>query len=90
MAVSRKAGELLAGGTSLALQTLVTRIEQDLDVAKPAIVAALCNMLWHSEMDTDLHQLIFGAGNTGFSPGAWVQLRTAQTKVAEYNQGETS
>lgn len=90
IAVSRKAGEWLAEGTSLALQTLVARIEQDLGVARPAIVAALCHMLWHGEVDTDLHQLIFVAGNTGFSPGAWVQLRTAQTKVAEYNQGERS
>lgn len=88
IAVSRKAGEWLAEGTSLALQTLVAQIEQDLGVARPAIVAALCHMLWHGEMDTDLHQLIFGAGNTGFSPGAWGQLRTAQTKVVEYNQGE--
>lgn len=88
IAVSRKAGERLAEGAPLGLQTLVVWIEQDLGIARSMIVAALCHMLWHGEMDTDLHQLIFVAGNTGFSPGAWVHLRTGQTKVVEYNQGE--
>ena len=88
IAVSRKAGEWLAEGTSLALQTLVARIEQELDITRPTIVAALCHMLWHGEINTDLHQLIFWAGNTGFSPDAWVQWRTAPGKVAEYDPGE--
>lgn len=88
IAVSRKASERLAEGTPVGLQTLVARIELDSGVARTVIVAALCHMLWHGEMDTDLHRLIFVAGNTGFSPDAWGQLRTAQTKMVECNQGE--
>lgn len=88
LAVSRMAGEQLAEGRPVALQTLVIQIEQELGITRSVIVAALCHMLWHGQINTDLHRLIFVAGNAGFSPFAWVQVRTAPVKVAEYGQGE--
>jgi hypothetical protein len=88
LAVSRMAGEELAAKSPVALQTLVTRIEQKLGIPRPTIVATLCHMLWAGQMETDLSQLIFGAGNVGFSPAAWVQMRIEPVTVAEYSQGE--
>jgi hypothetical protein len=88
LAVSRMAGEQLAEESPVALQTLVTRIEQELGITRPVIVSALCHMLWSGQIETDLHQLIFGTGNVEFSPDAWVQVRIEQEKVTEYSQGD--
>jgi len=79
LAVSRAAGEQLAAGGPVALQTLVSQIAQELGIAGPVVVAALGHILWHDQIETDLHQLIFVAGHTGFSPKVWVQRRRQDT-----------
>jgi hypothetical protein len=86
-AVSRAADEQLAEGGPIALQTLVIQIAQELGIAGPVVVAALGHLLWHGQIDIDLHQFLFAAGYAGFSPTVWVR-RTSPVKAAGFCQGE--
>lgn len=85
--VSGAVDEVLVEGGRVVLQTLAFQIAQETGIAGPVVVAALSHMLWHSQLETDLHQLIFAAGYAGFSPNVWVQ-RTSLVQAAIYCQGE--
>ena len=72
-AVAEAAGDHLVDGGSITLHTLVSQLALELGLAGPVVVAALGHLLWHGQLDTDLHHLIFATGSTGFSPQAWAR-----------------
>lgn len=58
--VTRVVQERLRDGSSLTFQQLSLEIIQHLDLPLPTVVSALCHLLWHGLLATDLgHQLIF-------------------------------
>jgi len=58
--VTRVAQERLQRRGPLAFQLLSSDIMQQLDLTTPTVVSALCHLLWHGMLATDLcHQLIF-------------------------------
>jgi hypothetical protein len=73
--VTRVVLERLGVGQAVALGTLVEQIGHDLNLPQGQVTAALCHLLWHGELMTDLEQLLFDRGAIVPGVRVWIDRR---------------
>ncbi len=57
------------------LRALVTSLAEDLSLPKPIVLAALCHLLWHGKLVTDLNKLLFVSGELAAKTMVWIAPR---------------
>ena len=77
-AVAQRVFEQLEPGRTVAFRMLVKQISQSQTLAEGQVTGALCHLLWHSQLMTDLNQLLFDQGR--IVPGAQVWIKTEEGK----------
>jgi hypothetical protein len=75
--VARVVFEWLAPGQKAAFDQLVKRIGQTLDLPQGQVTAALCHLLWHGKLVTDLTRLLFDQGAIVAGTQVWVNAEEA-------------
>lgn len=70
--------ECLQQNTSMQLRACADYIAQHLAVAESTVFAALCHLLWHGEICTDLHSLLIF--DSAFAPNATIYLPKEEKK----------
>jgi hypothetical protein len=71
-AVAQTAFKQLASNQPVAFEVLVKQGEHALNLAEAQVTAALCHLLWHGKLMTDLNRLLFDQG--ALVPGVWIWL----------------
>jgi len=76
-AVAETAFKQLAANGPVMFEVLVKQLEQALNAAEGQITAALCHLLWHGVLGTDLNRLLFDQG--AIVPGVciWLERKEA-------------
>lgn len=77
--VARAAYERLeAAGRPIFLCALVTQIAGDLNLPEPTVVNALCHLIWHGKIETDLNKLLFIDGALVPNAVVWVEHKKGE------------
>ena len=76
-AVVETAFKQLASNRPVRFEVLVKQLEQALNAPEGQITAALCHLLWHGELGTDLNQLLFDQG--AIVPGVCIWLERKES-----------
>lgn len=71
-AVIQSVYEQLSFDQAVGLDVLVRQLEQLLNLPQAVVIATLCHLLWHGDLQTDLNRLLFDQG--GIEPGVQVWL----------------
>jgi hypothetical protein len=71
-AVIQSVYEQLSFDQVVAFDALVKQLGQQLNLPQAVVIAALCHLLWHGDLQTDLNRLLFDQG--GIEPGVQVWL----------------
>lgn len=75
-AVTTSAKEYLPQNGAVQLQKCLEYVTQHLDIPEPTAFAALCHLLWHEELSTNLQNLLIV--ENAFAPQAQIWLPTAR------------
>jgi hypothetical protein len=75
--VRQAAFEILGSNRGLVLVGLVSHLEQLLNLSVSEVTAALCHLLWHGVLLTDLDQLLFDQGKLISGVRVWIESKEA-------------
>lgn len=82
-AVVQTVFEQLEPNQTVAFRMLVKQVSQTLNLAEGQVTGAVCYLLWHGQLMTDLDQLLFDQG--GIVPGVqvWIGAKEGQNDTSK-------
>ncbi len=63
---------------TVAFRMLVKRVSRTLNLAEGQVTGALCYLLWHGQLMTDLGQLLFDQGSIVPGVQVWIGAKEGQ------------